>query len=100
MPRPLKHLRTHKLAFRWLDKTTLGQINFESKEISLNLALMVASVYIHETIHADHPDWSEARVTRAEEDRMRRMTVKEIHTLARRLLRRQLGPANLTEFIS
>lgn len=87
--KPLERLKKSdfRLLFRWIDKKTYGLIDFENETITVNLELFVVAVVIHELLHLEHPSWSEKMVLKTEERRVRRMSVKEIHQLARRLLK-------------
>jgi hypothetical protein len=76
----------YKVRFRWLGKTQAGEINFQRREISINLELFAAACFIHEFHHARHPKASEKRVLELETETLRRLTAREIRRLARRIL--------------
>jgi hypothetical protein len=77
-----------KLQFKWVNKKTLGVMDYDRNTITLNILLMVVGVYVHEWIHHEHPDWSEERVEKSENRRMRKMTAKEIKSLGKEIVLR------------
>lgn len=87
----LKFLRSreYEVKFRWLDKKTEGLIEYDKELISINLQLLVVTVFVHEALHAEHPDWEEERVEEATYRQVEKMKVREIKQLAGEVLARR-----------
>lgn len=77
---------------KWLDKRTFGLCDTETKEIWLNLDLLIVDTYLHEQIHLEYPSAAENWVIQETARRLKRMKVETIEMLAWELLQ-QLLPA-------
>jgi hypothetical protein len=76
----------YETVFRWIDKSTYGQADFDKHLISINVYWAVADTLIHEYLHAKHPKWTEERVRNRTSEIIRKMTVEEIITMAKQAL--------------
>ena len=69
----------------------LGEYCPSKNEVKLDLKREVnfLRIYLHELIHAEHPEWGETRVRRETTKRWRKMTYYQIYLLGRRLFNRE-----------
>ena len=83
MKRLKECLEENELFFKWIDRNTYGIIEEEKQRITINLELLVLETFVHEYLHWRFPKWSEKRVERETERRMKRMTLKEVSRYCR-----------------
>lgn len=79
--------REFDLVFGWIDKKTLGKIDFVNERITINLDLEVVDTYVHEWLHNVYPHLSERAIVKKTRKYVNRMTVARIRKLAQKLLR-------------
>lgn len=84
---PLEFLESdeYEIEFGWLNKVYWGKLNEKKSKIKLNLDLMIAEIFVHEFTHYLFPDRDEEAVWKSTFRRIKRMSAKEIQTLAWRI---------------
>lgn len=83
--------RPKRIAFADLGKTLAGEAHYHTDVVLIDLRDPDTSpldTYVHECIHLEHKDWSEARVLRESRRAVREMTQTEAATLLRYIARR------------
>ena len=80
--------RSYTLIFGWVDKRTVGVIDFEEEKIIINLELFVVDTYIHEYLHAVYPNLNEKKIQKKTICYIKRLTVKEIRQLCKKILKK------------
>ena len=65
----------------------LGMCDLEKGAITIDPKVAIVSTLLHELIHRAHPNWSEARVRRAEKKALSLLSQKDLLTWYRRYKR-------------
>jgi len=86
----LKHIENdgYKIRFKWLDKHTEGELDYERQTLTINLPLFVVEVFLHEYIHFKYEKLSEREVIKKTNRKIMRMSAADIKKLAKKLLER------------
>jgi len=88
--------KKYKIVFKWIDKKTLGTVDYKNGIIYLNIYLLLTSLFIHEFLHCKHPyfgkipSWGKKgeEITDLKTERLvNRMKIDEIKKMANYLLR-------------
>ena len=66
----------------WINKFTFGAVDLQDNIIMINLALMIADIYIHEFLHIKYPFATEKEILAKTSKKLNRLTVKQIQDLA------------------
>ena len=76
---------------RWINKNTAGMILTEREVIVINLPLFVASTFIHEFYHDKYPNLSEKQIEKKENNKIKHLTVEQIHKLSKLIVTAIIG---------
>jgi len=81
-------LNTYKLKIKWLNKTTLGLIDFDKRTIYINLELFIVDTFLHESLHHVYYNDSESKIIKKTNDKISRMSIRDIHLLSNTVLKK------------
>lgn len=76
------------IKYGWTSKDSWAWCDLDRNEITLNIDLYLATMYLHEACHLLHPEWSERRVVVQTERLITRLKVQQIKDLARGVRRK------------
>ena len=78
----------------------MGMCDTDALTITIDPKVLIVSTLLHELIHRKYPDWSEARVRRAEKRALRRLSQHDIQTWYRRYRKavRKRRPVDAIEY--
>jgi riboflavin synthase len=76
-----------KIRFGWVGKDKYGEINHSRGIVTIGIHLMVTDILVHEFMHHKYPYLSERRIDQKARRYVKRMSVRQIHLIAKQVSR-------------
>lgn len=78
-----KFMETCTLKFGWIDKNTFGLYTHATKNVKINIALIIVEVFLHEAMHEQYPNATEKQVKEKTVRKLARLSIKEHREIGR-----------------